>query len=420
MRGVTRSAGKRGAPRRSASRRVASRLALASAGLLLPLLVLELGLRFLPVSAGNVKRSVSAGEPIPRYPADTEIVWSLGWDFARVVRKRTNGDGFFSEVEYSRPSAEPTLAVIGDSYVEAMQVANADALDGVLRRRPDRCGEIYSLGVSGAPLSQYLAFADFARRSYRPKAMVFVVVGNDFDESHERYRTSAGGAVFVEAPESGRLELATREHEASALRRIARRSALLRYLTFNARTDWGELGRRLLGSVGGSPRESASAPAFVGNTGAAADAERIRVSLDVLDRFFELLPEQTGLPPARVAFVLDGMRPDLYSPAALRVAENSYFGRMRRELATRARARGHEVIDLQPLFVERFRTEGRRFDVAGDGHWNEHGHALAAEAIAASALWRESCGAPPAIPARSRDVPAGLPAGLRIADGRAG
>jgi hypothetical protein len=414
MPGVTRSSA-----RPHASWRWASLLALAGAGLLLPLLVLEIGLRFLPVSAGNVKQPVSAEEPVPRYPPDTEIVWSLGWDFARVVTKRTNHDGFFSEVEYTRQSGEPVLAVIGDSYVEAMQVANEDALDGVLRRRADHRGEIYSLGVSGAPLSQYLDFADFARRSYRPSAMVFVVVGNDFDESHERYRTSAGGTIFVDDPQSGRLELATREHEASLLRRIARRSALLRYLTFNARTDWGELRARLFGSASGEEGAGTDAPAFVGNTAAHADAERIRVSLAVLDRFFEILPEKTGLPPERVAFLLDGMRPDLYSPAALAVAEASYFGRMRRELVTRARARGYEVIDLQPLFVERWSAEGQRFDVEGDGHWNERGHALAAEAVATSALWRSCCSSPPEIRARPSDVPPGLPAPPAGVGGRA-
>lgn len=372
------------------------RAALVLAGLLVPLAALELVLRLLPVSAGNVKLPVGPDSPVPRFAPHAEVVWSLGWDFARVVRKRANGAGFFSEVEYAASGTGPVLAVIGDSYVEAMQVANADALDGVLRRRPDRQGEIYAFGVSGAPLSQYLAFADHARRSFSPAGMVFVVVGNDFDESHERYRTSAGGTVFVEDPRTGRLELAVREHEASRLRRLARRSALLRYLTFNVRVDWAELRARLLG---GREAEAAGEPSrWVANTLRAADAERLATSLAVLDRFFELLPERTGLPPPRVAFLLDGMRPDLYSPDTLRAAEESFPGRMRRELAARALARGYEVIDLQPLFVARWREEGERFEVAGDGHWNERGHALAAEAVAASALWRSTLGAPPGRP----------------------
>ena len=358
-------------------------------GLLLPLVALELLLRVLPVSSGNTKRPVSAADPVPRHPASTEIVWSLGWDFARVVRKRTNSHGFFSEVEYLAAAGEPVLALIGDSYVEAMQVANANALDGVLRRRPERHGEIYSFGVSGAPLSQYLAFADYARRSVAPAAMVFVVVGNDFDESHERYRSSAGGAIFAEDPRSGRLELVTVEHDATALRRLARRSALLRYLTFHARVDWPALGKRLAARLpGAAPGGAVATPRYVGQTRAAADAERVETSIRVLDRFFELLPEKTGLAPERVAFVLDGMRPDLYAARDLRLAERSYFARMRSELARRARAGGYEVIDLQPLFVDRFARDGERFELAGDGHWNERGHAVAAEAVAASWLWR--------------------------------
>jgi hypothetical protein len=166
-------------------------------------LALELLLRLFPVSAGNVKLPVSAAEPVPRYPPHAEFVWSRGWDFARVVYKRTNDAGFFSDAEYLRSADEPTLAVIGDSYVEALQVENADAVDAILRLRPETRDRVYAFGVSGAPLSQYLGFAELARRRYGATAMVFVVVGNDFDESNERNRTSAGGSVFVLDPRSG-------------------------------------------------------------------------------------------------------------------------------------------------------------------------------------------------------------------------
>ena len=58
----------------------------------------------------------------------------------------------------------------------------ASALAGKLR--------VYSFGTSGAPLSQYLIWARHAdRRTYDAQSLLINVVGNDFDESHSRYKS---------------------------------------------------------------------------------------------------------------------------------------------------------------------------------------------------------------------------------------
>jgi len=48
----------------------------------------------------------------------------------------------------------------------------------------DKCN-VYSFGMSGAPLSQYVAWMKHANRNYTPFIFVFNIIGNDFDE---RYR----------------------------------------------------------------------------------------------------------------------------------------------------------------------------------------------------------------------------------------
>ena len=107
-----------------------------------------------------------------------------------------------SDYDYHPASQDesPLLAIIGDSYVEAAQVANRKSMHGLLASRFDGKGRIYGLGYSGAPLSQYLAFADFARNEFKPDAMAFVIIGNDFDESLLKYKSFCPPPLAHHAP----------------------------------------------------------------------------------------------------------------------------------------------------------------------------------------------------------------------------
>jgi hypothetical protein len=78
---------------------------------------------------------------------------------------------------------------------------------------------------------------------------------------------------------------------------------------------------------------------------------------------------------ARLLLAMDGHRLAIYrgtdSPALAlnRIAEET--------------AQRHHIpfVDLQPVFAADWQSEHRRFDFDADGHWNEHGHAVAAAAI---------------------------------------
>ena len=89
---------------------------------------------------------------------------------------------------------------------------------------------------------------------------------------------------------------------------------------------------------------------------------------------------RVGLPPDRVLFTMDGFR----YPDAVAGATGTYFDLMRRAFRSRAESLGYEVIDLDPFFFKHYATYGQRFEYPHDGHWNELGHALAAEAVLGS------------------------------------
>ena len=347
-------------------------------GILLAALLLEVVLRFLPVNEGLMVQPVNEENPVMHFAPSRDFVWSKGGTFAIVARKHSNNEGFLNDQDYDGAATGPLVAIIGDSYVEAAQVDNAEAQHGLLAKQAGNRGRVYSFGASGAQLPAYLTFADHARRKYRPAAMVFTIVGNDFDESLWTRRTVPGLHYFDD--ETADWPLRRLDYAPSRLKTLGRASALVRYGLLNLDLDWRGLERRLLG--GGSAKE------FVGNTAANTEAQRVEGAKRAVAEFFKRLPEMTGLPASRILFVLDGMRPELYASSSLTEAERSFFGVMRQHFVKASTAYGAELIDLQEVFLKHYERHGERFEFAIDGHWNELGHRVVAEAISESAVFK--------------------------------
>jgi len=342
----------------------------------------ELALRLLPVSSGLRTMAVTAESPVFRLTPNRDYVYSRDWDLVMVNRGRVNNAGFVNDRNYEKSAAPPVLAVIGDSYIEALMVPFADTLQGRLAKALEGKARVYSFAASGAPLSQYLIWAQYAVREFGAKALVINVVGNDFDESHAAYRIASGFWIYAPGPD-GALKLTLIEYRPSLMRQMVSYSALARYLVFNVRAGQvaldleGKWRRLVAPTPAPSPPPAPGAPTYAGNTAAEADAARISDSLRVIDAFLIDLEKMTGLPPDRIAFTVDGFR---YAEVAAQGA-TTYFGRMRNEFKARAAAKGYEVIDLDPMFQADYALNRRRFEFPRDGHWNATAHGVAAEAV---------------------------------------
>ena len=352
----------------------------AAIGLAAFAVLAEIALRFLPVSTGIRGEAVTQARPVFHLTPNTGYVYSRGWDLAMVNHGRVNNAGFVNDQGYAK-DGKPLLAVIGDSYIEALMVPFAETLQGRLAKALDGKLRVYSFAASGAPLSQYLIWARLAARDYGAKALIVNVVGNDFDESHMAYRIAEGFWLYTpQAYET--LELHLVEYRPGVWRAIAAHSALARYFFSNLRVQdtlkgFDALGDRVLSWFSDTP-----APVYAGNTAADTGNPRIKASLMVIDAFFRDLPEMTGLAPGRIAFTLDGFR----YPETEAAGAGTYFDRMRRAFRGRAAALGYEVIDLDPPFQAHYRQNRQRFEWPRDGHWNATAHGVAAGAVLQSKL----------------------------------
>lgn len=354
--------------------------------LLIPLLLIEGALRLLPVNTGLGTRPVNASDPVYRFAANRAFTYSKDWDFSLVNHGRTNNAGFVNDASYDPNAAGKLLAVVGDSYVEALMVPFAQTINGRLAKAVAGAGRVYSFAASGAPLSQYLVWIAHAREQYRPEGLVVVVVGNDFDESL-RVLKSAPGFHYYDRGAGGALALARIDYAPGLARRMVAATALGRYLYMNAQVTYRIplVLNRVSSLFGAQPH-----PAHVANTDARADDRRLSLSKEAVDAFFRDLPQAAGLPADRIHFVVDGIRyPNELTPAVAR----SYFVLMRDYFIQQASARGYEVTDMQPLFHRRHAQDGARFDYAPiDEHWNGIAHGLAAEAVTAGPVFHRVFG----------------------------
>ena len=349
---------------------------LAVFGVLVPFLMLEGAFRLLPVANPPFLEPVNARSPIAHFKPNVDYIYGAGWDFSIRSRKHSNNFGFNHAADYHPEAKTPLMAVVGDSFVEAHEVDAGKSAAELLHAGLGGQGRVYGLGVSGAPLSTYLAYAEYARDTFHPQALAVLVIRNDFDESLLKYKSEPRLHYFTDSGELVRID-----YSISPAKKLLRSSAFLRYATHHLLVAhklerWK---RRLTGVEEMDPQ--------------AEMLKRLPDAKRAVDFFLEQLPARSGLPPERILLVLDADRPSMYEQDPAQRAAR-FHGQIMRYVAGQARTRGFGIVDLEPVFLARHRRDGSRFEFRLDSHWNELGHQLVASEMRNSPLFRSTFGAP--------------------------
>ena len=366
------------------------RLVSALIGVTVLLAALELTFWILPVREATPRLAPSGTDRVTRFRPNEQRRYSAGWDFYLVNEMRTNSAGWVSDIDYVRRANTPLVAVVGDSYVQGEHVRWSDTCHGRLARRLDGEIRVYSFSMSMAPLSQYLGYAEHARDTYRPAALVIPIIENDFDQSLRWIMTPSRHSLFFTLEEQSHGELVLvppgAPVEARPLRRLRQwlnqNSRLMRYRTYHV----GETLRRIQDEHRRNDRSAAGTPGapFHVTDPAAAHSDHVAQSRRAVDAFLRMLPERSGLVPSQIVFVVDGIRPYQYTEGWEHRWDGSYHDVMRRYFMDEARVEGYEVIDMQPVFVDHYRSHRQPFNWLRDNHWNTLGHGLCAEQVGRS------------------------------------
>jgi lysophospholipase L1-like esterase len=349
-------------------------VALAACSLLICLLVAE-AVVFRFVSPASDTPGIAYVDEVVRLKPGARGVWRVRDEIAAPFRVNAQGwNSGVGDYRIERMPGVPLVAVVGDSFVEALQVPpDRSIAERLAERLAADIGpaEVYRFGISGAPLSQYVRMIEREVLRYSPDWIVIVLVHNDFDESF-LHRTGHYMASFVRVEVSeGRVvgDVAPVPFEAG-WRELLLRSATVRWLRYRRQVTREGLRRAL------SRADEARYEAGIDVDAVAGRMTDIEAATDHL---FGRLADLAGSAGAELLLVMDGNRELIYAGLDPADSTASELNRLAERLAA---AHGIPFLDLHEAFAADWSMHGRRFEFRHDTHWNEHGHALAADAVA--------------------------------------
>jgi hypothetical protein len=313
---------------------------------------------------------------IVRYAPNQQGVWRVRNEIAAPYR--INAQGWNSGAgDYVRQRTEQAtrIAVIGDSFVDALQVATTDSFVEKLEqalRGSGTASQVYRFGMSGAPLSQYVHMIEREVVRYRPDWIVVNVVHNDFDESYRfvqgRYTSSfmkfrvADGKVAGEVPPTPWKP---------AWADTLRQTATARFFLYR----WQVRPQIVVDLF--LPHRADDGPVAANVDVGQVLAQRQQVAA-VADHAVARLAALAAGIGARLLLVMNGDLQAIYDGNA-----ESPALALNRVMAEAAQKHGVALIDMHPIFAAHWAANHRRLNFESDGHWNELGHATVAAAIAA-------------------------------------
>ena len=310
-----------------------------------------------------------------RYVPNQSGIWRVRNEIAApyAINEQGWNSGLRSYSIERKPSAA-RVAVVGDSMVEAMQVHHDRSIAERLSAELSNDGqpvEVYRFGISGAPVSQYLHMIEREVLLYRPDWIVVVLIHNDFDESFRsvqgRYTSSflklriSDGKVVEEIPPTP-----WKPGVADWLRR----TAIARYMYYRWQVHVGAIRDLFL------PPAQARTEHYDANIHVDLVLDQMPGIAIATDHIFARMAALARKNGTRLILAMDGVRAAIYSDSTSQVLALNQLS------AELARKHSLPFIDLHPVFRAEWGANHKRFEFDSDAHWNEHGHAIAARAVA--------------------------------------
>ena len=306
------------------------------------------------------------GGRVLKYMPNQAGVYRIRDEISAPYRINTQGWNSGHENYQTRLATEkPRICIIGDSYVEALQVAHtnsfAELLEAYLWPEVD---SVYRFGLSGAPLSHYLYMLRNEVLSYAPSIVVINMVPNDFLESVQ----SSGGTYWsnfatLTTLDSGVISLRVPKAYIRMPSWWIKRSAVFRYLWVrqqirpqNLKHGWMRLFEK-----------TNLATKYSGNiTRDSISDNRIPKVIDYVFSEFKNIEVEYGL---KLLLVMDGR------------GENSPLLPLYSAVRKSAEEYGLDFLDLTEIFARDSVNNGIPRSFRYDGHWNAYAHRIVADAV---------------------------------------
>lgn len=291
------------------------------------------------------------------------------YTFGKFAQERgewsVNNFGWNSPYDYTKERTKKLrIAVIGDSFIEGLNVNNTSIYPFKLQSLLGNSAEVYAFGISGAPMSQYLNMSRYVHAVFNPDILIINIVHNDFDESLKENQTLPYFKT-LDITDSILTEMPPEYYQLSFIKRTIKRSALVRYfylnlqLNFDAKPKFQDKGAKEFN-------------ANIDVTQASKQQAKIQTAVDYI--FKKLREENEG---KQILIVMDGPRNNIYSGTTSK--SNVLF---LNEIAKNSAAhRNLHFIDLTAVFEHDYAQNKKKFNADIDFHWNEYGHQVVADTV---------------------------------------
>lgn len=300
----------------------------------------------------------------------TKGLYSVGPLSQQKSHYRINNMGWNSAIDYNAHLSKPLIAIIGDSFIAALNVDPEKSIAARLRHKLNGKYEVYSFGIGGAPLSQYLQISRYVNNVFNPDLIVINVMHNDFVESLASvgYRK---GMLFIDDSGSEPQELPIEPYAYNKLQTrysFLMKSSVFRYLTFNIGVV-GHYYERLKYFINRDPNKY----------NANVDIEQVNRNKSRMIKVVDYIVHKLKLENKnrKIIIMFDAARRDIYNNNI----NNSNVIWMNNLLGEVCKYYNVPFIDLNNHFCKTYNLTHVKFETPYDNHWNEHGHETAAEAL---------------------------------------
>ncbi|MBC8184842.1 SGNH/GDSL hydrolase family protein [candidate division KSB1 bacterium] len=270
------------------------------------------------------------------------------------------------------------IAVIGDSFVEALQVSFNESFAEKLESKLGKDSfDVYRFGISGAPLSQYLHLIRKEVTQFKPDLLVILLTHNDFVESFKKVDgvyTSCFLKIYIE---NGKVigEIQPKKLDRKWYHFIREKSAIWRYFVYRKGIRFNNL-RKLI--LGGTVTGNESYQANIDITEIFDYINEIEVLTDYI---FNEVKKYCYQKKMEVVIIMDGYRNIIYQG----IDSKAYYDRGALQLNKIAHkfCTKYDIkfIDLHKVFESDYKRNKQMFNFKNDAHWNGYGHQIASETL---------------------------------------
>ena len=290
-------------------------------------------------------------------------------------RWRINNHGWNNEMDYTfeKDTNRLRIAIIGDSYVEALNVNSDESFVVRLQKYFGESTEVYSFGIGGSPFSQYLNFSRYVKKKYNPDVYIILLTNNDFDQSLIQFGTNNN--LLLKLQKNNVIsETKPVYHEVNQKKwlQISKKSALVRYLYYNL-----QIGRVLsLHKMDLNHKKIREDKTIAINTVNPKETYSSDSTIYNLSNYL-LTVIKENCDKKRLIIVNDGRRNEIYKNNT----DKNNFGKTVDIIKQLTDTLNIEFIDLHAAFEHDYKINSTKFNYHIDYHWNSYGHKVVADTL---------------------------------------